>query len=59
MEKSRERRGPAGPLLPKVRNTLIVVLAANPHTDIPDAERFVFWRLGSQIVSKLINSSII
>ena len=33
------------PLLPEVREALLVQLAANPHTDIPEAERFVFWGL--------------
>jgi integrase len=31
------------PLLPEVRAALLAQLAANPHTDIPEAERFVFW----------------
>jgi integrase len=31
------------PLLPEVREALLAVLAGNPHTDIPEAERFVFW----------------
>jgi integrase len=30
------------PLLPEVREALLTVLATNPHTDIPEAERFVF-----------------
>jgi integrase len=34
------------PLLPEVREALLAVLAGNPHTDIPEAERFVFWRVG-------------
>ncbi|MDR1785208.1 MAG: site-specific integrase [Spirochaetaceae bacterium] len=33
------------PLLPEVREALLAVLATNPHTDIPEAERFVFWGL--------------
>jgi integrase len=33
------------PLLPEVREFLLAQLAANPHTDIPQAERFVFWGL--------------
>jgi integrase len=33
------------PLLPEVRAALLAVLAANPHTDIPEADRFVFWGL--------------
>ncbi|MDR0374330.1 MAG: integrase [Treponema sp.] len=33
------------PLLPEVRNALLSQLAANPHTDIPEGERFVFWGL--------------
>jgi integrase len=31
------------PLLPEVRAALLAVLAGNPHTDVPEAERFVFW----------------
>jgi integrase len=31
------------PLLPEVREALLAVLTGNPHTDIPEAERFVFW----------------
>jgi integrase len=31
------------PLLQEVRDALLAVLAKNPHTDIPEAERFVFW----------------
>jgi integrase len=31
------------PLLPEVRKALLAQLAKNPHTDIPEAERFVFW----------------
>jgi integrase len=31
------------PLLPEVREALLAQLATNPHTDIPEAERFVFW----------------
>jgi integrase len=31
------------PLLPEARDALLAVLARNPHTDIPVAERFVFW----------------
>jgi integrase len=31
------------PLLPEVREALLAQLAKNPHTDIPEAERFVFW----------------
>ena len=31
------------PLLPEVRAALLAVLAGNPHTDIPEAGRFVFW----------------
>jgi integrase len=31
------------PLLPEVRKALLSQLATNPHTDIPEAERFVFW----------------
>jgi integrase len=33
------------PLLPEVREALLAQLATNPHTDIPGAERFVFWGL--------------
>jgi integrase len=33
------------PLLPEVREALLAQLATNPHTDIPEAERFVFWGL--------------
>ncbi|MDR1445579.1 MAG: integrase, partial [Treponema sp.] len=33
------------PLLPEVREALLSQLATNPHTDIPEAERFVFWGL--------------
>ena len=33
------------PLLPEVREALLAQLAANPHTDLPEAERFVFWGL--------------
>jgi integrase len=33
------------PLLPEVREALLTVLATNPHTDIPEAERIVFWEL--------------
>jgi integrase len=36
------------PLLPEVRDALLSQLAANPHTDIPEAERFVFWGLASE-----------
>jgi integrase len=32
------------PLLLEVREALLAQLATNPHTDIPEAERFVFWR---------------
>jgi integrase len=32
------------PLLPEVREALLAQLAKNPHTDIPEAEWFVFWR---------------
>jgi hypothetical protein len=35
------------PLLPEVREALLAVLAANPHADIPEAERFVFWGMRS------------
>jgi integrase len=35
------------PLLPEVRDALLAVLAANPHADIPEAERFVFWGMRS------------
>jgi integrase len=31
------------PFLPEVREALLSHLATNPHTDIPEAERFVFW----------------
>ena len=31
------------PLLPEVREALLARLATNPHTDVPEAERFVFW----------------
>jgi integrase len=31
------------PLLPEVREALFAQLAKNPHTDIPEAERFIFW----------------
>ena len=31
------------PLLPEVREALLAQLATNPHTDIPEGERFVFW----------------
>jgi integrase len=31
------------PLLPEVRMALLAVLAGNPHTDISEGERFVFW----------------
>ena len=33
------------PLLPEVREALLAQLATNPHTDVPEAERFVFWGL--------------
>jgi hypothetical protein len=33
----------AAPLLPEVREVLLAQLATNPHTDIPEAMRFVFW----------------
>jgi integrase len=33
------------PLLPEVREALLAQLATNPHTDIPEGERFVFWGL--------------
>jgi integrase len=33
------------PLLPEVREALLSQLVTNPHTDIPEAERFVFWGL--------------
>jgi integrase len=33
------------PLLPEVREALLACLATNPHTDTPEAERFVFWGL--------------
>jgi hypothetical protein len=32
-------------LLPEVRGLLLELLAENPHTDIPEAEQFVFWGL--------------
>jgi integrase len=35
------------PLLPEVREALLAQLATNPHTDIPESERFVFWGLTS------------
>jgi hypothetical protein len=35
--------------LPEVREALLSQLATNPHTDIPDAERFVFWGLAPDI----------
>jgi integrase len=31
------------PLLPEVQEALLAQLAANPHADIPEAERSVFW----------------
>jgi len=31
------------PLLPEVREALLSVLAGNPHSDVPEADRFVFW----------------
>jgi hypothetical protein len=34
------------PLLPEVREALLAVLVGNPHADIPEAERFVFWGIG-------------
>jgi integrase len=33
------------PLLSEVREALLSQLSTNPHTDIPEAERFVFWGL--------------
>jgi integrase len=36
------------PLLPEVREALLAQLAENPHTDIPEAERFVFWGLSPE-----------
>jgi integrase len=33
------------PLLPEVREALLAQLATNPHTDIPEEGRFVFWGL--------------
>jgi integrase len=35
------------PLLPEVREAMLVVLATNPHTDIPLEDRFVFWGLAA------------
>jgi integrase len=31
------------PLLPEVREALLAVLKTNPHTDVPEAEKFLFW----------------
>jgi len=36
------------PLLPEVRKALIGQLATNPHKDIPEGERFVFWGLAPE-----------
>ena len=36
------------PLLPEVRDALLAQLATNPHTDIPERERFVFWGLAPE-----------
>jgi integrase len=33
------------PLLPEVREALLAQLVKSPHTDIPEADRFVFWGL--------------
>jgi len=41
--KNRETR--RVPLLPEVREALMAQLATTPHTDVPEAERFVFWGL--------------
>ena len=30
-------------LLPEVREALLAQMATNPHTDVPEGERFVFW----------------
>ena len=35
------------PLLPEVREALLAQLATNPHTDVPEEERFVFWGLAA------------
>jgi integrase len=32
------------PLLPEVRAALLAQLESNPHKDVPEGERFVFWR---------------
>jgi integrase len=31
------------PLLPKVRAALLAQLESNPHKDVPESARFVFW----------------
>jgi integrase len=45
--KDGEGRG-GSPLLPEVREALLAQLATNPHTDLPEAERFVFWGLAPE-----------
>ena len=35
------------PLLPEVKAALLAQPAKTPHTDIPEAERFVFWGMSA------------